>query len=37
MNDDHIVLIRSDGSGAYEDGYDPEDEEEFEDDDVDEF
>lgn len=32
---DHIVLIRSDGSVEYEDGFEPD--EEFEDDDVDEF
>lgn len=38
MNDDHIVLIRSDGSVEYEDGWEPEnDEEVFEDDEIDEF
>ena len=38
-SDDHIVLIRSDGSVVYEDGYEPEidDEEVFQEDDIDEF
>ena len=41
MNEDHVVLIRSDGSTVYENGYEPidewDDEEVFEDDDIDEW
>ena len=38
QENDHIVLIRSDGSVVYEDGFEPEtDEEVFEDDYPDEF
>ena len=40
MNEDHIVLIKSDGTIIYENGYEPEEwneEDEFEEDDIDDF
>ena len=39
MDNEHIVLIRSDGSVVYEDGYEPifDDEDAFEEDEIDDF